>query len=334
MRGRRPGPGASPSGRAGSKAASQPSSQPSVAELGCIARAAHLARARAPAPRRGPAYAECEARLEQARGQRPLAFEQYSSPFSPKSVFDREPGNGNDRRPVERASERLRELRVGRGVRRGEVHRAREVALEREAVAGDDVVERRPSSTTACRFRPRPPSPSLNGVSMRFERATRAREDDSLAEVDDADARLACGLRRGLPGLADLRRGSPCRARLLGQDLVSAVAVDPGPARDEQHGGRGSSAAASRASRFVVSTRESRISALRDAVQRRSRFAPLRLIAPVHALEGAGVERAVGGIPLDLVRARERSPHEPSRPRGRPARERGRAPIRGAPTRR
>ncbi len=127
----------------------------------------------------------------------------------------------------QRPAERVGELLVRHRVRRGEVHDPGERrCASTKRVRGGRRRRARPSSTTACRFRSGRRCPSLNGSSMRSSAPAVPREDDSLAEVDDADAGLASGLGGRLPGATDVGQESAAERRLLGQDLVAAIAVD------------------------------------------------------------------------------------------------------------
>ncbi len=91
-----------------------------------------------------------------------------SSPISPNRARIANAGVGEDRRASERLAERVRELLARHGIRRREIHDAIDVARrERSRTPRSRSSMRRPSSTTACRCPTRPPSPSLNGRSIR-----------------------------------------------------------------------------------------------------------------------------------------------------------------------
>ena len=240
-------------------------------------------------------------------------------------------GAGKHRRPAERRAERFVNCSLVTGFGAAEVDGTREVALENVNAYARP---RRPIADPAPPLLAAPDAAADTELEGQ-EHAARARrrpwrDDDSLAEVHDADAGLARGIGGGLPGADDVCEEAAAERRLLGEDLVTAVAVDAGAA-----GARRARRAAGRArrrfcaSRSVVGRRAirgSRACARRSSAGRGSRRSGSR--SRRRPVRRAAVELAGRGIPADLVGPGGLAPDEPQHLVTARCAARGRAPSR------
>ena len=140
-----------------------------------------------------------------------------------------------ERGPVHGTAECLDELLVRDDAGRDHVDRAGERLLEGEEIRGDGVVQRHPA----------PPLASTADASTRAqlerrqqpgERSTVLRENDALAQVHRPEPCSPRRLGGRLPRLDDLGEEPRARHRVLVDDLVAAVAVEPGRGSADQDG--------------------------------------------------------------------------------------------------
>ena len=104
-----------------------------------------------------------------------------------------ESGSGQDGRPVERRSQRFRELLDRYRVGRREIDRACQISFEGLGVPRRHCPPSRSSSTIAVPLPTGPPTPSRKEGSIGLQRASVARQHDALPKVHDAHAGVPSG---------------------------------------------------------------------------------------------------------------------------------------------
>ena len=184
-------------------------------------------------------------------------------------------GQREDRRPVQGTAERLDELLVRDGARRDHVDGACERLLEREEIGGDGVVERDPAPPLATAADPSARA-ELERQQHPRERSAVLREHDPLAQVHGAEPCGTGGLGRSLPRLDDVGEEPRAGHRVLVDDLVAAVAVEPGRGRADEHRAAARGRRQSRRSAASRSTRESSTARRTSSLQRWPMFSPAR----------------------------------------------------------
>ena len=230
-----------------------------------------------------------------------------SSPIWPNAALTADAGNGKKAGRCSGTAECLDELLVRDDAGRDHVDRAGERLLEGKEIRGDGVVQRHPA----------PPLASTADASARAqlerrqqpgERSTALRENDALAQVHRPEPCSPRRLGGRLPRLDDLGEEPRARHRVLVDDLVAAVAVEPcrgstdedGTARETGRGlgdqGRAVDAGVEHPAPNVVGP------ALADVLT-------CEMDDRLDAFERA-VDRARLGIPLNLGRAGRRPTDE------------------------
>src|SRR4029453_13464602 len=172
--------GSRPFSRNGSNAALQASSQPSVARSGTGPLSRNAERLREGAgecgvDRRGR---EVESRVQEASGKHALSFEKDGLPHLPVQRANRKSRSRDDRRTANGPAERLGELLVRHRIRRTEIHRPREAALEHEREPGEEIGEPPPAQPLLAR--------ADAARDAESERGQHASESAALAGENDA----------------------------------------------------------------------------------------------------------------------------------------------------
>ena len=162
--------------------------------------------------------------------------------------------------------------------------------LEREQVRGDGVGERDPAPPLAAAPDPSAPA-ELERVQQPLERAAVAGEDEPWRRWT-VRARGARGLGGGLPRLDDLGQEASAGRRALVDDLVAAVAVEPGRRRAEERPAcRAAGGSLGEEPRAVDAGLEHALRAV-SSVQRCPMFSPARCTIAPTSCERAVVDRA------------------------------------------
>ncbi len=157
-----------------------------------------------------------------------------SSPICPKAAFTAVAGSGKIAGRCRARPRALTKLPVRDGARRDHVDGACERLLEREEIGGNGIVERDPAPPLATAADPSARA-ELERQQHPGERPAVLREHDPLPQVHGAEPCGTGGLGRSLPRLDHVGQEPRAGHRVLVDDLVAAVAVEPGGGRADEH---------------------------------------------------------------------------------------------------